>query len=356
MLGADVAVPELASLLLPEHYDLPSALGEPLEHDPERSGRARRRYPETRGTGYARSATTASREGSSGDSPPRDRKAIARLHTVAESRETFGEEALGGANLHDLVLQGLALGRRDLDGLALLLPEDCAADGRLVRELLLEGVRLRGTDDVVLDRLLGGDVTQPDLRSDDDDVLRDLLLVDHAGRQQALLELGDLVLEHCLLVLRMVVLGVLADVAELARDADAVGDLPALVGREILDLVLQLLVTLGGEDHFLHVNGLLDPKKRAARRAAVAEAAHGSGGGGRRQHAFRYLFPLCAGKSTNSLENRGGRDPHTRRPRTDGRCERSGISTPGAPVRGRARMLGDGQLRRARAPERAHAR
>ena len=41
--------------------------------------------------------------------------------------------------------------------------------------------------------------------------------VDHARVREPLLELGDLVLEHRLLVLRVVVLGVLGDVAELAR-------------------------------------------------------------------------------------------------------------------------------------------
>ncbi len=158
---------------------------------------------------------------------------------------------------------------------------------------------------MVLDRLLGVDVAQPDLRADRDDARVDLLLVDHAGvAHQALLELGDPVLEHRLLVLRVVVLGVLGDVAELARDADAIRHFPPLLGREVLDLVLQLLVALGGEDHFLHVNGLLDPKKRAARRKAVAEGAHGSDARGRRQQAFRYLFPLCAGRSSTALVDR----------------------------------------------------
>ena len=40
----------------------------------------------------------------------------------------------------------------------------------------------------------------------------------------------------------------------------------------------------------------------------------------------------------------------------DGRSERPGLPPPGAPLRRRARLLGDGQLRRALAQERAHAR
>ena len=49
---------------------------------------------------------------------------------------------------------------------------------------------------------------------------------------EPLLELRDLVLEHGLLVLRVVVLGVLGDVAELAGDADPLGDLAASIAAE----------------------------------------------------------------------------------------------------------------------------
>jgi len=60
------------------------------------------------------------------------------------------------------------------------------------------------------------------------------------------------VLEQHLLVLRVVVLCVLGDVAELARDADPFRDLAALNGLELFDLVLERLVALGREDDFLH--------------------------------------------------------------------------------------------------------
>src|SRR5207253_4360642 len=59
-------------------------------------------------------------------------------------------------------------------------------------------------------------------------------------------------LEQRLLVLRVVVLGVLCDVTELSSDANAVGDLATLVVRQVVDLLFQLLVALGGEDHFFH--------------------------------------------------------------------------------------------------------
>ena len=60
-----------------------------------------------------------------------------------------------------------------------------------------------------------------------------------------LLELRDAVLEHHLLVLRVVVLCVLGDLAELARRGDALRDLAPLVRPEPPIVALQLLVALG---------------------------------------------------------------------------------------------------------------
>src|SRR6266536_2506962 len=156
----------------------------------------------------------------------------------------------GGLYLEDLELHRPARSG-DLDGLALLLPDDRLADGRLVRELVLGRVRLRGADDTVLDRLLRIEVAQLDLRADRDDVLRDVLLVDHPRVAQPLLERGDAVLQQGLLVLRVVVLGVLGDIPEFTRHADAIRDLAALVVGEILDLLLQLLVAFWGENDVL---------------------------------------------------------------------------------------------------------
>ncbi len=68
---------------------------------------------------------------------------------------------------------------------------------------------------------------------------------------QLLLQLGDPALEHRLLVLGVVVLGVLGDVAELPRLLDPLGDLATLLGREQLELVLELLQTFWGEDYVL---------------------------------------------------------------------------------------------------------
>ncbi len=75
----------------------------------------------------------------------------------------------------------------------------------------------------------------------------DVLLVDHRGAAQPLLELGDPLLEQRLLVLGVVVLGVLGDVAELARLLDPRRDLAPFRGREVLDLLFELLEPFRGD-------------------------------------------------------------------------------------------------------------
>jgi len=54
-------------------------------------------------------------------------------------------------------------------------------------------------------------------------------LADHARGEQAVLELRDLVLEHRLFVLGVVVLCVLGDIAELPSNTNPLSDLAALV-------------------------------------------------------------------------------------------------------------------------------
>ncbi len=130
---------------------------------------------------------------------------------------------------------------------------------------------------MVLDRLLGVDVAEAHDRPDRHDARVDVVLVYHASAGEALLELRDLVLAHGLLVLRVVVLRVLGDVAELASRADPVGDLPAPVGPKRLQLLLEGLIALGGEDHVLQRKDLrgLSPTTRTRRSLRHADA-HGS--------------------------------------------------------------------------------
>src|SRR5262245_30932491 len=159
---------------------------------------------------------------------------------------------LRGLDLHDLELELRAPRRRDLDRLALLAAHDRLADRRLVRELPLGRVRLRRADDEVLDGLLRVHVAESHDRADRDDARIHALRVDEPRVHEPLLELRDAVLEHHLLVLRVVVFRVLGDLAELAGRGDALCDLPAALGTEVVELSLQLLEALGSEDHVLH--------------------------------------------------------------------------------------------------------
>jgi hypothetical protein len=91
------------------------------------------------------------------------------------------------------------------------------------------------------------------------------------------------VLEHCLLVLGVVVLRVLGDVAELAGDTDAIRHLAPLLVPQVIDLLLELLVALGRQDDFLqaaslgiHTAGLARPK-RGGMVAAASSAPQGRG-------------------------------------------------------------------------------
>ena len=68
----------------------------------------------------------------------------------------------------------------------------------------------------------------------------------HVRAQQLLPQRGDARLEVRLLVLGVVVLGVLLEVAPLARGLDAVGDLASALRLEPLDFLLERSEALGG--------------------------------------------------------------------------------------------------------------
>ena len=76
-------------------------------------------------------------------------------------------------------------------------------------------------------------------------------LVDHRRRAEFLLQRRDPRLEHRLLVLGVVVLGVLRDVAELARLLDPGGDLAPAAGGQLIEFCLQVREAFRGEDDVL---------------------------------------------------------------------------------------------------------
>ena len=83
------------------------------------------------------------------------------------------------------------------------------------------------------------------------DRMEEVRLVDDLGRAQLLLDVEDAPLDHRLLVLGVVVLGVLRDVAELAGLLDPLGHLATLDRGQVLELLLELLEPVVGEDDVL---------------------------------------------------------------------------------------------------------
>src|SRR5262245_46988781 len=97
--------------------------------------------------------------------------------------------ALRGLDLHDLELHLRAARRHDLHGLALLATQDRLPDRRLVRQLVLGGVRLCRPDDEVLGSLLRVSIAVPQHGADRDDTRVDAAFVDHLRVRETLLEL-----------------------------------------------------------------------------------------------------------------------------------------------------------------------
>src|SRR3954447_16216954 len=179
----------------------------------------------------------------------RRRSSLARRWASRSSAMTAGSlEA--DVDLGDLVLLLLAVGQHDGDLFAALVTHQRLADRGLVGDLLLARIGLGGADDRELDGLALV-VLEVDDRPHADGVGRHALGIDDLGQAQAVLQLHDALLEHRLLVLGVVVLGVLGDVAELPRFLDAVGYRSAAVPRQLVELVLELLESFRGEDDVL---------------------------------------------------------------------------------------------------------
>src|SRR6476659_590835 len=135
----------------------------------------------------------------------------------------------------------------DRDHVVALVAEQRFADRRLVGELVFGWVGLGGADDLEFLRVAGLLVFDVDDRAEADLVSIDILLVDHGGAAQPLFELGDSSLEQRLFVLGVVVLGVLGDIAELARLLDPFRNLTPFGGRQELDFIFELLEPFRGD-------------------------------------------------------------------------------------------------------------
>ena len=160
--------------------------------------------------------------------------AVVDARTLHGAADAYGRPC-GLRRRSILVIFSLRAGPRGTgtdDDLAALVAEQRLADRRLVRELAARrgwprrSRRSCTSCDLSVFWSLTWTVTPTR-----HDVGVHVLLVDDAGGAQLVLEVGDLLLEHRLLVLGVVVLGVLGDVAELARLLDPLGDLAPALGR-----------------------------------------------------------------------------------------------------------------------------
>ena len=291
--------------------------------------------------------------------PRPDRRSGPRAERVARRGPTTGARQ---AALISMILNLSCAARgRDLDGLALLAADDRLADGRLVRELLLGRVRLGRADDVVLDaspsrrRRAGGRPSRPRRRSCRRPSCRSRARERAAPRAARSCARASPARSSRRRTRRSRRCRRTRARCGCARRSRAAGRCAGL------ELLLQGLVALRGEDHVLHRRppGRRHKRERGAHRADAD--AHGSrvpSVATRRNRVRRAThLPLpCDDRPARILVDRAGRDPDAARPRADGGRQRAGVSPPGPALRRRARLLRDGQLRRDRAPQRAHAR
>src|SRR5580700_488819 len=160
-------------------------------------------------------------------------------------------DAIDGAlvDLDDLDLTRSA--RTDhIDRVTDAVTEQRLADRRLHRDPSLGNVDLGGTDD--RERLLPEVILDIDGRADTHDAALAALFDDH-GIAEHVLDHENATLEHSLLVLRLIVFGILRDVAEVLGVLDALGHLGATNRAQFFQFVLKLDETVSREQHrFVH--------------------------------------------------------------------------------------------------------
>ena len=130
--------------------------------------------------------------------------------------------------------------RRHLDRVAFLLVQERAADRRRRRDQSLGRVGVFGHHELK-DQLLAGALDDVQRRSEAGAIGRDAIDVEQRDLRHALLQHADARLDQPLALLGRVVLGVLAQVAQLARAQDFPRQLDLQLAIERVNLVLELL-------------------------------------------------------------------------------------------------------------------
>src|SRR6266851_8420478 len=209
----------------------------------------------------------------------------------------------------------------DRDAVALLLADERATDRRVDRDPAGRRIALDGTDEVVgLRMAVGVDDVDRGARSGDARVR----LLDDLGASDHLLQLVDTAVEEADLFLRLLILGVVLDVAGLERLLQALARLGPARQRN-LKVALELLEPLGREQNrFCQIHpdlesypshGPLRFEGRASRKAG------GRGAARRRNVQLRVLHALARARGNRVLRGRGSAPgeaaPARGRPRGD---------------------------------------
>src|SRR4051812_44913150 len=214
------------------------------------AGRPMRRLCPSGPRTWATPGAVGSRARSARTSPPSRGTRFRRGPDTMRAQTGKAASGLRGLVLH-LIVDGdqaddlvfLDAGRdADLDDVSLLVVEQALADRRGRRNAPLRRVRLLRSDEIVRDRVSGGGVLERDGGAQPHLVPRDLVEVHEAQRAQPAMELADPGLQEALALLGRLVLGVLAQVAVLARALDLLGKLDLELVVERPDLFLEPLL------------------------------------------------------------------------------------------------------------------
>src|SRR5262249_4559414 len=143
---------------------------------------------------------------------------FASAGTINKSR-TSASASSWERQLQDFVTHGPAR-HPDLGNLAHLLAEQALADGAGRQDLVLVVVLIAGADELETLFLAGVEVLDAHAHAEDDGIGRQVVLVDEVGPVELVLEVVDAGLQHPLVFARGVVLGVLAQVAQVAGGGD----------------------------------------------------------------------------------------------------------------------------------------